>query len=141
LAKTCSSSVVKTSITEQIISFVGIRAYERLWSKTLGFDQKRSKALNGPKRRSEMLARPKIARRVEWCARSACLTAGTPRTGRNEFFWGHFVAKVKKIKGQVGAPMLANDSLAKTASRTLIGALVRARKHWRALSSAFGQKH
>ena len=83
LVKTGSSSLVGTSITKQIISFVEIRTFERLWSKTLRFDQKRSKALNGSKRRSEMLARPKIVRRVEWCARSAFLTAGTPRTERN----------------------------------------------------------
>ncbi len=53
--------------------------------KNVDFEQKREKARTRDmkipevkKRRAEMLARPRIARRVEWCAWSAFLMAGTP---------------------------------------------------------------
>jgi hypothetical protein len=86
--------------------------------------------LNRRKKRSEMFARPKIARRVEWGARSAFLTAGAPLSGRNYVFFFFSLHNVKnvyrtKIKRQVGALMCANDLLKKIASITHFGALVK----------------
>jgi len=75
------------------------------------------------KRRSEMLAKPKIARRVEWCARSAFLTTGASGTGRNlGVFWTLFGKNLKNL-GQIGVLMRAIDLLAKTASSTHFRAL------------------